>query len=149
MDKQLHTLRNIANERTWASFLNDNHPYSLLHWSIAGVGQEAKDVWLLQDEVTFQTTEFPTLDDAMQWISENMEQVTDVLALKTGLCKPVFVLTYVFKIDRRLLRTLLYFRYKSKRVHRVLQYKAAYYFLSLHIMLLSYQLKYSRHLYYE
>ncbi|MFP3670986.1 DUF2552 family protein, partial [Priestia sp. SIMBA_032] len=23
---------------------------------------------------------FPTLDDAMQWISENMEQVTDVLA---------------------------------------------------------------------
>ncbi|MGR4028370.1 DUF2552 family protein, partial [Bacillus sp. ZZQ-131] len=39
-----------------------------------------KDVWLLQDEVTFQTTEFPTLDDAMQWISENMEQVTDVLA---------------------------------------------------------------------
>ena len=117
---------------------------------IAGVGQEAKDVWLLQDEVTFQTTEFPTLDDAMQWISENMEQVTDVLAIKTGLCKPVFVsFTYVFKIDRRSLRTLLYFRYKSKRVHRVLQYKVAYYFLSLHITLLSYQLKYSRHLYYE
>lgn len=42
MDKQLRTLRNIANERTWASFLNDNHPYSLLHWSIAGVGQESK-----------------------------------------------------------------------------------------------------------
>ncbi|WP_242212174.1 DUF2552 family protein [Bacillus cereus group sp. BfR-BA-01383] len=80
MDKQLHTLRNIVNERTWASFLNDNHPYSLLHWSIAGVGQEVKDVWLLQDEVTFQTTEFPTLDEAVQWISENMEQVTDVLA---------------------------------------------------------------------
>ena len=79
MDKQLRTLRNIANERTWASFLNDNHPYSLLHWSIAGVGQESKDVWLLQDEVTFQTTEFPTLDDAIKWISENMEQVTDVL----------------------------------------------------------------------
>ncbi|OOZ82649.1 hypothetical protein BHL35_04330 [Bacillus cereus] len=80
MDKQLRTLRNIANERTWASFLNDNHPYSLLHWSIAGVGQESKDVWLLQDEVTFQTIEFPTLDDAIKWISENMEQVTDVLA---------------------------------------------------------------------
>ena len=47
---------------------------------IAGVGQESKDVWLLQDEVTFQTTEFPTLDDAIKWISENMEQVTDVLA---------------------------------------------------------------------
>ena len=47
---------------------------------LPGVGQEAKDVWLLQDEVTFQMTEFPTLDDAMQWISENMEQVTDVLA---------------------------------------------------------------------
>ncbi|EOP50665.1 MULTISPECIES: DUF2552 family protein [Bacillus] len=80
MNKQLRTLQIIANERTWASFLNDNHPYSLLHWSIAGVGQEAKDVWLLQDEVTFQTTEFQTLDEAVKWISENMEQVTDVLA---------------------------------------------------------------------
>ena len=51
MDKQLHTLRNIANERTWASFLNDNHPYSLLH----SIRARGKDVWLLQDEVTFQT----------------------------------------------------------------------------------------------
>ena len=80
MDKQLLTLRNIANERTWASFLNDNHPYSLLHWSLAGGGHEAKEGWFLQDEVTFQTTEFPTLDEAVQWISENMEQVTDVLS---------------------------------------------------------------------
>lgn len=80
MDKQLHTLRNIANERTWASFLNDNHPYSLLHCIHCRCRARGKDVWLLQDEVTFQTTEFPTLDDAMQWISENMEQVTDVLA---------------------------------------------------------------------
>lgn len=80
MNKQLRTLQNIAIERTWVSFLNDNHPYSLLHWSIAGVQQEVKDVWLLQDEVTFQTTEFPSLDEAVKWISENMDQVTDVLA---------------------------------------------------------------------
>ncbi|HDX9579374.1 TPA: DUF2552 family protein [Bacillus pseudomycoides] len=80
MNKQLRTLQNIATERTWVSFLNNNHPYSLLHWSIAGVQQEAKDVWLLQDEVTFQTTEFPSLDEAVKWISENMDQVTDVLA---------------------------------------------------------------------
>lgn len=80
MNKQLRTLQNIAKERTWVSFLNDNHPYSLLHWSIAGVQQEVKDVWLLQDEVTFQTTEFPSLDEAVKWISENMDQVTDVLA---------------------------------------------------------------------
>ncbi|CAG9610876.1 hypothetical protein CN326_19625 [Bacillus sp. AFS018417] len=80
MNKQLRTLQNIAKERTWVSFLNNNHPYSLLHWSIAGVQQEVKDVWLLQDEVTFQTTEFPSLDEAVKWISENMDQVTDVLA---------------------------------------------------------------------
>ncbi|MDM5156298.1 DUF2552 family protein [Bacillus sp. DX1.1] len=80
MNKQIRSLQTIADERTWVSFLNDNHPYSLLHWSIAGVQQEAKDVWLLQDEVTFQTTEFQTLDEAVTWISENMEQVTDVLA---------------------------------------------------------------------
>ncbi|MEI4829133.1 MULTISPECIES: DUF2552 family protein [Bacillus] len=80
MNKQLRTLQNIAQERTWVSFLNDNHPYSLLHWSIAGVQQEVKDVWLLQDEVTFQTTEFLSLDEAVKWISENMDQVTDVLA---------------------------------------------------------------------
>ena len=59
MDKKLHTLQNIANERTWASFLNDNHPYSLLHWSIAGVGQEPKDVWLLQDESNFSNDGIP------------------------------------------------------------------------------------------
>lgn len=80
MNKQLRTLQNIATERTWVSFLNENHPYSLLHWSIAGVQQEVKDVWLLQDEVTFQTTEFPSLDEAVRWISENMDQVTEVLA---------------------------------------------------------------------
>ena len=74
--------------------LNDNHPYSLLHWSIAGVGQELKDVWLLQDEVTFQTTEFPTLDDAIKWISENMEQVTDVLVIKQAYAS-LFLFLYI------------------------------------------------------
>ncbi|BBP90491.1 hypothetical protein BsIDN1_41090 [Bacillus safensis] len=38
-----------------------------------------KDVWLLQDEVTFETEEFPTLDLAVNWIKENMDQVTDIL----------------------------------------------------------------------
>ncbi|MFD3447862.1 DUF2552 family protein [Microbacteriaceae bacterium 4G12] len=80
MNKKLKTLKTIAQERTWVSFLNDNHPYSLLHWSIAGVQQESKDVWLLQDEVTFQTKEFATIDEAMAWVADNMHNVTDVLA---------------------------------------------------------------------
>lgn len=80
MNKQLRTLQNIAKERTWVSFLNDNHPYSLLHWSIAGVQQDAKDVWLLQDEVTFQVNEFESLHAAIEWIAEHMDQVTDMLA---------------------------------------------------------------------
>ena len=78
--------------------LNDNHPYSLLHWSIAGVGQESKDVWLLQDEVTFQTTEFPTLDDAIKWISENMEQVTDVFSNK----KQAYASLFLFSLHMSL-----------------------------------------------
>ncbi|MBO9129783.1 DUF2552 family protein [Bacillus sp. 165] len=79
MNKKLKSIKNIAVDRTWVSFLNNNHPYSLLHWSIAGINQDAKDVWLLQDEVTFQTTEFPSLDEAVQWIGKNMNDVTDVL----------------------------------------------------------------------
>jgi hypothetical protein len=79
MNKKLKSLKNIAQDRTWVSFLNNNHPYSLLHWSIAGTNQEAKDVWLLQDEVTFQTMEFPTIEAAVQWIDENMKDVTDLL----------------------------------------------------------------------
>ncbi|WP_369902746.1 DUF2552 family protein [Bacillus manliponensis] len=80
MNKQLRILQNVAKERTWVSFLNENHPYSLLHWSIAGVQEDAKDVWLLQDEVTFQASEFESLEAAIEWIAENMEDVTDVLA---------------------------------------------------------------------
>lgn len=80
MNKQLRILQNVAQERTWVSFLNENHPYSLLHWSIAGVQKDAKDVWLLQDEVTFQVSEFESLDAAIEWIAEHMKDVTDVLA---------------------------------------------------------------------
>ncbi|CAM4041934.1 hypothetical protein BAMA_09915 [Bacillus manliponensis] len=80
MNKQLRILQNVAQERTWVSFLNENHPYSLLHWSIAGVQEDAKDVWLLQDEVTFQVSEFESLEEAIEWIAEHMEDVTDVLA---------------------------------------------------------------------
>jgi hypothetical protein len=80
MNKKLNTLKTIAQERTWVSFLNNNHPYSLLHWSIAGVQKEPKDVWLLQDEVTFETKEFASIEQAVVWISDNMQDVTDVLA---------------------------------------------------------------------
>lgn len=80
MNKQLRTLQNVAQERTWVSFLNQNHPYSLLHWSIAGVQEGTKDVWLLQDEVTFQASEFESLEAAIEWIAEHMKDVTDVLA---------------------------------------------------------------------
>ncbi|MTH52285.1 DUF2552 domain-containing protein [Bacillus mangrovi] len=72
-------MKNIAQDKTWVSFLNNNHPYSLMHWSIGGIHDEQKNVWLLQDEMTFQAQEFPTIDDAISWMRENMEDVTDVL----------------------------------------------------------------------
>ncbi|WP_028399558.1 DUF2552 family protein [Ectobacillus panaciterrae] len=80
MNEKMNTLKTIAQERTWVSFLNNNHPYSLLHWSIAGVQKDQKDVWLLQDEVTFETKEFANIDQAVAWIDDNMQDVTDVLA---------------------------------------------------------------------
>lgn len=76
---KINSLKNVAQSKTWASFLNNNHPYSLLHWSIGGINHEDKDVWLLQDEVTFEVQEFENLDVAVEWISENMDGITDVL----------------------------------------------------------------------
>lgn len=79
MNNKLNTIKNIAENKTWVSFLNENHPYSLLHWSVAGVNQEQKNVWLLQDEVTFEVQEFETIGFALTWIEENMKEITDVL----------------------------------------------------------------------
>lgn len=79
MEKRLASLKNTALNKTWVSFLHDNHPYSLLHWSVGGIGHEKKDVWLIQDELTFETTEFPTIDDALKWMQENMKNIHDVL----------------------------------------------------------------------
>ncbi|RAK22264.1 uncharacterized protein DUF2552 [Anoxybacillus vitaminiphilus] len=79
MNDKLKQIGNIAKNKTWVSFLHENHPYSLLHWSIAGVYQEPKDVWLLQDEMTFETREFATLNDALEWMAKHMEHITEVL----------------------------------------------------------------------
>lgn len=79
MNSKLKAIKNVAENKTWASFLNNNHPYSLLHWSIAGINQEPKDVWLLQDEMTFEVREFETIDLALNWIEENFKDLTDVL----------------------------------------------------------------------
>ena len=79
MNDKLKQISNIAKNKTWVSFLYENHPYSLLHWSVAGVCQERKDVWLLQDEMTFETKEFATLDEALQWIEEHMHPITEIL----------------------------------------------------------------------
>ncbi|AZB43444.1 DUF2552 domain-containing protein [Bacillus sp. FJAT-42376] len=76
---KFQSMKNIAQDKTWVSFLNNNHPFSLMHWSIGGIHDEQKNVWLLQDEMTFQAQEFPTIDDAIAWMRENMEDVTDVL----------------------------------------------------------------------
>ncbi|KZZ86170.1 MULTISPECIES: DUF2552 family protein [Bacillaceae] len=76
---KFQSMKNIAQDKTWVSFLNNNHPFSLMHWSIGGIHDEQKNVWLLQDEMTFQAQEFPTIDDAITWMRENMEDVTDVL----------------------------------------------------------------------
>ncbi|MEK3808166.1 DUF2552 family protein [Metabacillus sp. SLBN-84] len=79
MKDRLTTLKNIALNKTWVSFLNSNHPYTLLHWSIGGVFEEKKDVWLLQDEMTFEAQEFATIDEAIAWLDEHMHDITDVL----------------------------------------------------------------------
>lgn len=79
MSSKLKTIRNIAENKTWVSFLNENHPYSLLHWSVAGVNHDQKDVWLLQDEVSFEVQEFETIELALSWMNENMKEITDVL----------------------------------------------------------------------
>ncbi|WP_044747931.1 DUF2552 family protein [Bacillus alveayuensis] len=79
MNDKLKQIGNIAKNKTWVSFLHENHPYSLLHWSIAGAYQESKDVWLLQDEMTFETKEFATLHDALEWMATHMEHITEIL----------------------------------------------------------------------
>lgn len=79
MKERLASIKNVALNRTWVSFLNDNHPYSLMHWSIGGVHEDTKDVWLLQDEMSFEAQEFPTIEKALQWMDENMEDISDVL----------------------------------------------------------------------
>ncbi|WP_077618692.1 DUF2552 family protein [Bacillus sinesaloumensis] len=79
MSTKLKSIRSIAEDKTWVSFLHDNHPYSLLHWSIAGVNHEQKDVWLLQDEVSFEVQEFETIELALAWIDENLTEITDIL----------------------------------------------------------------------
>ncbi|MGM0746746.1 DUF2552 family protein [Bacillus atrophaeus] len=79
MDQKLKSIKQTAQHKTWVSFLNKNHPYSLLHWSIGGAESIEKDVWLLQDEMTFDTQEFTTIDLAINWIGENMDGITDVL----------------------------------------------------------------------
>lgn len=80
MKERLTSIKNVALNRTWVSFLNDNHPYSLMHWSIGGSHEDTKDVWLLQDEMTFEAQEFPTIEKALQWMEANMEDISDVLS---------------------------------------------------------------------
>lgn len=59
--------------------LHQNHPYTLLHWSIGGTESVKKDVWLLQDEMTFETKEFDTIETAISWIGDHMSDITDIL----------------------------------------------------------------------
>ncbi|WP_243290149.1 DUF2552 family protein [Bacillus sp. FJAT-47783] len=79
MKDRFQSLKNVALNKTWVSFLYENHPYSLMHWSIGGMDREQKDVWLLQDEMTFEAQEFPTIDAAIDWMKENMPTITDIL----------------------------------------------------------------------
>ncbi|XCS12465.1 DUF2552 family protein [Aeribacillus pallidus] len=79
MKERLASLKNIALNKTWVSFLHDNHPYTLLHWSVGGMGYEKKDVWLIQDEMTFEAEEFATIDEAVAWMEKNMQNIHDVL----------------------------------------------------------------------
>jgi len=79
MDQKLNQIKKIAQNKTWVSFLSDNHPYSLLHWSVAGITNSQKDVWLLQDEMTFEAEEFESIEMALSWINDNLKEITDIL----------------------------------------------------------------------
>lgn len=79
MDKKIQSIKDTAKERTWVTFLYDTHPFSLLHWSISGTELDQKDVWLLQDEVTFEIKEFLTLDEAIAYIEESMKEILEIL----------------------------------------------------------------------
>ncbi|WP_243386426.1 DUF2552 family protein [Bacillus kexueae] len=79
MKDKFQSLKNIALNKTWVSFLYENHPYSLMHWSIGGMESEQKDVWLLQDEMTFEAKEFASIDEAIGWMREHMPAITEVL----------------------------------------------------------------------
>ncbi len=79
MNQKLKAIKNVAENKTWVSFLSDNHPFSLLHWSVAGTNKEQKDVWLVQDEVSFEAKEFADIELALAYIQENFKEITDVL----------------------------------------------------------------------
>ncbi|MBD8070346.1 DUF2552 family protein [Bacillus sp. PS06] len=79
MNQKIKAIKNVAENKTWVSFLSNNHPFSLLHWSVAGSNKEQKDVWLIQDEVSFEAKEFETIDLALAYIQENYTDITDVL----------------------------------------------------------------------
>lgn len=79
LNQKAKSLKQTAQNKTWASFLHQNHPYTLLHWSIGGTESVKKDVWLLQDEMTFETKEFDTIETAISWIGDHMSDITDIL----------------------------------------------------------------------
>ncbi|WP_379966610.1 DUF2552 family protein [Ectobacillus sp. sgz5001026] len=77
MNETYEKMKEIAMERTWVSFLNENHPYTLLQWSVSSM-TEHRDVWLLQNEVTFETETFSNVEEAMKFIIQNMPCITDI-----------------------------------------------------------------------
>lgn len=77
MNETYEKMKEIAMERTWVSFLNENHPYTLLQWSVSSM-TEHRDVWLLQNEVTFETETFSNVEEAMNFIIQNMPCITDI-----------------------------------------------------------------------
>ncbi|RSK27729.1 DUF2552 domain-containing protein [Bacillus sp. HMF5848] len=80
MKNKIESIKNVARSKTWVSFVNENNePYSLLHWSVGGVNSDPKDSWLVQDEMTFETREFATLEEATAWIEENVGIILDIL----------------------------------------------------------------------
>ncbi|WP_416827113.1 DUF2552 family protein [Ectobacillus polymachus] len=77
MNEVYKKIQVIALERTWVSFLHENHPYTLLRWSISSMKDEMEE-WLLQNEITFEIKKFSNVDEAMYFIMQNMYS-TDIL----------------------------------------------------------------------
>ncbi|MDI5791011.1 DUF2552 family protein [Bacillus licheniformis] len=78
LNQKVKSLKQTAQNKTWASFYIKSSVYTP---SLVNRRDRVrqKDVWLLQDEMTFETKEFDTIETAISWIGDHMSDITDIL----------------------------------------------------------------------